>query len=171
MEVKSRGTLIDGDWEIDGGEIKKLPDNWKERPGIVNHLTGKNPMLTIVAKTIVEKAIDGIKDPDKKDVIERTPTNLTHPNANLEGNKGMVRPATPAVAPVEKVEAETKKENVVMPDYMVDNYLGQNSNAIVNALEEDKKSINELSLKKLLDYEEKSKNREEVIGKIKEMLK
>jgi len=45
VKVKSKGTLIDGNFSINDNEVKDLPSNYKNRPGIMVHV-GK--MLEVV---------------------------------------------------------------------------------------------------------------------------
>ncbi len=65
MKVKSKGTLIDNDFQINDNEIKVLPGNYKQRPGILNQV---GRMLEVISEDA-----EGKKDSEdelRKEVIE-----------------------------------------------------------------------------------------------------
>lgn len=158
MKVKSRGTLIDNSMEpiftIDKGEVKELPPNWRERPGIKNHLQGKNPMLKFDEFTPEQEFINKDVESQKDDGSLIVPSKRKSEAKKAEEKKA--------------AEKEAEKNNVdgksTIPEHMIDNYLAQNSNAVIKAIEEDSGKLTKQDFANLLNFEKDNKKRPELIS-------
>jgi len=177
IRIKSKGTAEDGDWVIEQGEIKELPEDWKKRPSFINNL--KRGFFEVVGMNDVEKILDKFKEEKgelkferfenqkKKESIQESPLKPTETPQNEEIIK-------------ERVESNGEKESpeIKLPKEIEDtldekdarNFLSQNGMTVLKRLKGWKLSRNDLEL--LLKREkDREKSRIPVLEKLNKMLK
>lgn len=152
VRVKCNGSLIDGNFTIEEGEIKELPEDWELRLGIVSNI--QRGFLILLDKSEAEKKVDEFKETPKQN-DEKEPVNLTR------GTKG-----------IRKVNLEGKITHIekdTLDKKDAENLLNQNAATVLSKLKKTRLSINDLIL--LQRTEKKKRKRNGILAEIEILLK
>jgi len=155
-KIISRGSFKDkiNDYVVNGekvkgffveeGEIRELPDNWKESPSIVNAL--KTGFFKFVSPSLPEQK--GVHFKKREQIVKRQ---IEEPEAEISDLP-------------DKIEKEK-----TTADKVVDDYLNRNTKTVRKAIRTD--NLDKSFLKKLEAVENKEKKRNSILDTIRRKLR